>query len=224
MFAIETTQQTNRVVSQILHTLADEGFLIITNDEEEMSETTLHFALINYLYNALKLFLAEKENCFVAANLRISYDAENPLKWYAPDVLVAFDVENHERTSYHLPTEKIMPQVVFEVASAFTAGNDLGNKYADYARLGVEEYYLLDPDRSLLPDTLIAYQLQNSKLLPVPMKDKRIFSPRLGLEIIDTGDSFRLFDPQNSEPLHTPQEIAEENRILREKLAEIEIK
>lgn len=211
MLTVETLQPTNHVISQILHTLADEGFVTIINEDEEMSETTLHFALINYFYNALKLFLSEREDSFVAANLRISYDQTNPLKWFAPDVFVAFGAPRRERTSYHLPTEKIMPQVVFEVASEQTAGRDLGDKYADYARLGVEEYYLLDPERKYLPQPLLAYQRSEENLLvPVSLKDKRCFSPRLNLEIVDTGDNFRLFDSSENEFLMTPEETAAE--------------
>lgn len=222
MFAIETLQSENRVVSQLLHSLADEGFVNIVNEEEEMSETTLHFALINYLYNALKLFLSDRADCFVAGNLRISYDEKNPLKWYAPDIMIAFGVENRERTSYHLATEKTMPQVIFEVASEQTADRDVGEKYLDYARLGVEEYYLLDPEKNLLPAALIAYQRDNGRLLQAKAQNNRIFSARLGLEIVNTDDGFRLFNPITNETLSTPTQLAQENELLQKRVVELE--
>lgn len=215
MLEVETLQTENRVVNQILHALADEGFVTIAGEDEEMSETTLHFALINYLYNALKLFLSNSTNCFVASNLRIFYDEKNPLKWYAPDVLVAFGVSGGDRTSYNLATEKTMPQVVFEVASEQTADRDTGEKYLDYARLGVEEYYLLDPERGLLPSALLAFQREDDKLLPIKIANERVFSPRLELEIVNTDSGIRLFDPQAKHYLPSPQEMAQ-------RLAELE--
>lgn len=222
---IETLQPENQVLTSIFHALAENGLISIEGDDEEMSETTLHFKLIHYLYAALKLFLADRENCFVAANLRISYDDENPLKWYAPDVLVAFGVENRERRSYSLSSEKVMPQVVFEVASIQTADVDLGKKYVDYARLGVKEYYLLDVERQLLSQSLMAYQTKNGKLVPIEIHRQRIFSPLLNLEIVDTGDAFRLFNPANNEFLRSTEELAVEAARVREveaRLAELE--
>lgn len=224
MIAVETLQPENRVLTSILQTLAREGLVTVEGfeDEEEMSETTLHFAMVNYFYNALKLFLKERQNCFVAGNLRISYDPEQPLKWYAPDVFVAFGVENRERRSFNLASEKIMPQVVFEVASDTTYDADLGKKYADYAMLGVEEYYLLDPERNYLPTPLIAYQRENGILNPVKIENKRIFSPLLGLEIVDTGDNFRLFNPNTNEFLRSTEELVESEIKLRQRIAELE--
>lgn len=226
MFTVETLQSENRLVSTLLHTLANQGFVTLINeDDEDMGETTLHYKLVHYLFTALQLFLAGRADCFVAANLRFSYDENNPLKWYAPDILVAFGVENRERSSYHLPTEKVMPQVIIEVASDKTVGRDLGDKYLDYARLGVEEYYLLDAERLFLPRPLLAYQRDEDELLQIKIRNKRIFSPRLSLEIVDTGDDLRLFNPTTKEFLQSPADLAREAtraKALEQRVAELE--
>lgn len=208
MFAVETLQPENRVLSSILHALADEGYVTVTGDEEELSETTLHYKLVYYLFTALELFFKTRDNVFVASNLQISYDPKRPLKWCAPDILVAFGVENRERSSYNLPTEKVMPQVVFEIASEQTADKDVGEKYLIYSKLGVEEYYLLDPERSILPKQMTAYHRQDDVLLPINVSDNRVFSPRLGLEIVDTSENFRLFDPKTNQFLLSTDELA----------------
>jgi Uma2 family endonuclease len=208
MITVETLQPENRVLTTILHTLAEEGYLTVSVDEEEMSATTLHYKLIHYLFTALELFFKSRNDVFVASNLRISYDEKNPLKWIAPDILIAFGAEKHERSSYHLPTEKIMPQVVFEVASEQTADRDLGEKYLLYSKLGVEEYYLLDPDRSVLPKKMNAYHRQDGVLESIKVTQSKVFSPRLGLEVVDTGENFRLFDPNLSQFLPSVDELA----------------
>ncbi len=223
MITVETQETESRLVSTLLHTLADEGYVTIINeDDEDMGESTLHYKLVHYLFTALQLFLAKRSDCFLAANLRLSYDENNPLRWYAPDVLIAFGVENHERSSYHLPTEKVMPQVIFEVASEQTAARDVGENYLDYARLGVEEYYLLDPERTLLPRALIAYQRDDGELMQIKIHNNRIHSPRLGLDIVDTGKDFRLVNPATHEFLQSPAELAQETLKLKEQLAELE--
>jgi hypothetical protein len=88
--------------------------------------------------------------------------------------------------------------------------------------MGVEEYYLLDSERIYLPLPLMAYQRANERLKYVPAENNRIFSPRLGLEIVDTGKEFRLFNPANDEFLKTPQELETENEQLKARLMELE--
>lgn len=222
MISVETLQPENKVLTSILHALAEEGYVVIEGEDEEMSETTLHYELVLYLFTSLKIFFAQRKDCFVAANLRISYDAEKPLKWVAPGVFVAFGTENRQRSSYNLATERIMPQVVFEVASEQTADKDLGEKYLIYSKLGVEEYYLLDPERTLIPKQMTVYQRQNNALLPITISANRVFSPRLGLEIVDTGAEFRLFNPETNEFLRSTVEIAENEAALARRVAELE--
>jgi hypothetical protein len=72
---------------------------------------------------------------------------------------------------------------------------DLGGK-----RLGAEEYYLLDPERAFLPSPLMAFRRENGRLVSV-IENNRVLSPPLNLEIIDTGKSFRLFDPREQKVL-----------------------
>lgn len=213
---IETLTTENPVIDLILHTLAENNLVNIIGDDEEMSETTLHYLLTNYLFNALRLYFNLRDDVFIAANLRVSYDEQKPLKWYAPDVLIAFGVENRERSSYCLWQEKVMPQIVFEIASEFTAVKDLTEKLLAYEKLGVEEYYLLDPSHELLPKPLIAYHLdEDRELMKIKIQNNRIFSPRLNLEIVNTNAGFRLFNQEKNEFLRTPEEMAQ-------RLAELE--
>lgn len=221
MFTVETLETDNRIISTLLYTLENQGFVTIIN-EEEMGETTLHNKLLRYLTDCLELFLSQQPQTFVAANLNFYYDPENLLKWYAPDVLIAFGIPNRERSSYRLNDEIIVPQVIFEIASQNTYDNDLGKKYAEYARLGVEEYYLLDPERDLLPLPLMAFQRQKDSLAPVVVENRRVLSPRLGLEIVDTRETFRLFNPATNKFLSSAHELAEEKAALEIRIAELE--
>ncbi len=167
--------------------------------EKEMGETGLHYKLASLFYALLEQFFAEQNNVAVAANQMIYYEKREPKKWLAPDVFVCFDVENKMRRVFKTWQEGVFPQVVFEIASASTFENDLGGKRLDYARLGVEEYYLLDPERDYLPSPLMAFRRDKGRLVSKNVENNRVFSQLLKLEIVDTGKSFRLFDPESKE-------------------------
>lgn len=168
--------------------------------EDEMGETAIHFLLTSEFFHLLKQFFALREDVLTAANMMVYFDEGNARKWLAPDVFVCFGVENKLRKTYKVWEEvKIFPQVVFEIASENTVENDLGKKYLDYSRLGVEEYYLLDPERSLLPSPLMAFQKNDERLVAVNVENDRVFSPLMNLEIVNTGTSFGLFNPETKE-------------------------
>jgi Uma2 family endonuclease len=119
--------------------------------EGEMGETAAHYLLNSELFHVLRSFLKAQGNVVVAAKMMVYYDEGNPKHWLAPDIFVSFGTENKLRRVFKTWEEGVFPQVIFEIASDGTFENDLGGKRLDYARFGVEEYYLLDPEREYLP-------------------------------------------------------------------------
>lgn len=187
--------------------------------EDEMGETAVHYKQIALLFSLLEKFFASRDEVLVAANMTVYYDENARANWYAPDVFVCFGVDKRERRSFTSYKEGVFPQVVFEVASESTADVDMDKKFNEYNRLGAKEYYLLDPERAYLPQPLMAYQSEDdSGLLAVKVEDGRVFSPLLGLEIVDTGNTFRLFDNLSQEFLLTLDEAADGLEIVEEKL------
>lgn len=187
--------------------------------EDDMGETSIHAKLINRFLQMLLFYFEREREIFLSANMNLYYEEGNPNKWYAPDILIAFGVPNHERSSYKIWEEKISPQVIFEVSSERTWKTDISEKLEIYGQLGVEEYYILDPEFKYLPAPILAFNLQGERLLSAPVNNDRIFSPRLGLEIVRTENSFRLFDPKRQGFLRTLDEAESEVERLR---AEIE--
>ncbi|CAN5607781.1 Uma2 family endonuclease [soil metagenome] len=175
--------------------------------EDDMGETTTHYKLISYLFNALKVFFQHQTDVFIAANLNFYYDADDPKKYYIPDTMIAFGVSDQDRKTYKLWEEKLCPQVVFEVASESTWKKDITDKVEDYEKLGVEEYYILDSENLYLSLPLMAYRRdETGRFRLVVTETERIFSPLLGLEIVRTENRFRLFDPEKQEFLLTAEE------------------
>ncbi len=167
--------------------------------EGEMGETAIHYKLNSLFFTLLEFFFASRNDVTVAANLMVYYDKGNPKKWLAPDVFVCFGVENKLRRTFKTWEEGVFPQIVFEIASDSTFENDLGGKRLEYARLGVEEYYLLDPEREYLPSPLMAFRRNKGRLEMAQIENNRVASPLLELEIVDTGKSFRLFNSKTQE-------------------------
>ena len=63
-------------------------------------------------------------------------------------------VGKHERRSFRTWEEKAVPCVIFEITSEEGREVDAVEKPAVYARLGVKEYFLFDPERAYLISTL----------------------------------------------------------------------
>lgn len=167
--------------------------------EKEMGETAFHYKLIYLLFGILEQHFSNKKDLVIAANMMVYYDKGNIKKWLAPDIFVCLGVENTLRRTFKTWEEGVFPQIVFEIASESTFEKDLGEKRLNYARLGVEEYYLLDPEREYLPSSLMAFKRETGRLVSVNVVNNRVLSPLLNLEIVDTGKSFRLFNPQTNE-------------------------
>ena len=215
---LETSQTSTREIYYPLST-DDEEIIYPEQREDDMGETSIHAKLINKLLAMLLQFFEQREDVFLSSNMNLYYEEKNPNKWYAPDLLIAFGVPNHERSSYQIWKEQVFPQVIFEIASDRTWKTDVSEKLELYGVFGAEEYYILDPEFDFLPAPMLAFHRQNGRLLSAPIADNRIFSPRLGLEIVRTKNTFRLFNPNTTEFLRTLEEAESELDRLK---AEIE--
>ncbi len=185
--------------------------------EDDMGETSIHAKLVHRLLQMLLHFFEQRDEVFISPNMNLYYEKGDPNKWYAPDILIAFGVPNHERPSYHIWKENVAPQVIFEVSSERTWKIDISEKLEIYGQLGVEEYYILDPEFKYLPAPIMAFHHQNDRLLAATVNDGRIYSSRLELEIVRTENNFRLFDPQAKQFLRTLEESEGELERLKAK-------
>lgn len=179
-------------------TPAVEEILYPDSHEDDMGESDLHYWLISYLSNALRLLFRQQNEVMVAANMNFYYEPGRPEYYFTPDVMVAWGVTAKTRRVYKLWEEKVVPQVMIEVASDRTWKNDLSGKVKFYGEIGVEEYYVLDSE-DFLPVPLMAYRQENGRLKPLYLPEDSVLSPRLGWGIRLTENGFRLFNPTTQE-------------------------
>ncbi|MBC7795786.1 MAG: Uma2 family endonuclease [Pyrinomonadaceae bacterium] len=187
------------------------------SDGKPMTETDKHRKLINQLIDVLDIHFADDKNIYVTGNIMFYYEEGNPYRSVAPDVMFVRGVTDKDRRVYKLWEENTMPQVVFEITSRSTRSEDLHRKWNLYEKLGVLEYYIFDPEHEYF-EPFIACKRQEGELMQVEITEGRIFSEELGLEIVDTGETLRLFDPKTNVFLRTSQES---ENALREAETEI---
>jgi Uma2 family endonuclease len=176
-------------------------------DGKPMAETDVHRDLMNELIDGLGAFFQDRPDVYVSGNLLLYYEEGNPRKSVSPDVFVVFGVGNRKRRIYKLWQEGRGPDVVFEISSRGTWGEDLHKKFQLYARMGVGEYYIFDPEYDSLYQPLLAFRLEEGLYEPVEVVDGRAHSAALGLDLVDTGKTLRLFNPQTGRFLPNREEI-----------------
>ena len=199
-----------------------------SEERKKMGETDYQHIQISILEQMLRLFLMNRKDVYVASDLFVYYEEGNPNRRFAPDLMICFGAENKMRRTYKLWEEKIVPQVVVEVVSKETWQKDVTIKRRLYGKLGVEEYYIIDPEYKYLPSPLFAYRLEFGELVRQAVENKRIFSQALGLELVDTGEGFRFFNPATQTFLPTVEELSQinenilsENERLKAELARL---
>jgi Uma2 family endonuclease len=181
------------------------------SDGKPMVETDIHRKLMLYLTNCLEIFLAERENVYVTGNIMFYYVEGEPQEVVSPDVMVCFGVPKGDRTSYKTWEENdVVPSVVIELSSRSTWGKDRVEKKILYELLGVKEYYIFSPKIKKNEPILLAYKLENSVFVPITIENNRVPSEILGLELVMTDGTLRLFDLNTRSFLKTQEELSQE--------------
>ena len=157
------------------------------------------------------------------ADILVYPEEGNPRNRIAPDVLVAFGVGTHSRSSYLVWEEGKPPDWVLEVASPSTASKDLDFKRRAYAAMGVPEYWLFDPKGDVFPagqPRLQGLALSGggyARLAPRRVDGvEMIRSGVLGLDLRAEGEFIRMRDPATREDILHQREL----KALAEREAE----
>ncbi len=179
------------------------------SDGKPMAETDVHRRLMSDLIFELSNFFKDDPDVYVSGNLLLYYVEGNPGKRVAPDVFVARGVGKRARRVYKLWEERAAPDVVIELSSRQTWREDVDEKFELYQELGIREYFLFDPEYDYLIDSLVGYRLEEGRYSAIQAKSGRALIESLGLELVNTGQTLRIFDPRSGMMLPTPEEHAE---------------
>lgn len=147
------------------------------SDGRRMAENTLQAEWIMTIFGNLELLFAGRADVFVAMD-NLWYPVKGkPKRRVAPDVYVVFGRPKGRRGSYKQWLEGGVPlHVVFEVTSPGNRIGEMVRKLNFYEKYGVDEYYVIDPDRHQFD----VWHRVGRKLREVPV-DGTLVSPRLGI-------------------------------------------
>jgi Uma2 family endonuclease len=178
-----------------------------TSDGRPMAETDLHRDLMAALIGTLKDWFAGAPDVYVSGNLLVYYQRNNKRVHVSPDVFVVRGVENRTRDNYLLWEEGKGLDAVIELTSKTTMIEDIEQKYNLYvSKLGVKEYFLFDPEEEYLKPSFQGYRRVKSRFQPIKPVGGRLPSKVLGLHLERDGTQLRLWDPETSERVPTPEE------------------
>lgn len=192
------------------------------SDGKPMTETDLHARVLIYLRTALDFHFRNDPRIYVSGNLMLYYEEGNPSASVSPDVFVVKGISKKERRVYKLWEEGKAPDVAIELTSRSTRLEDVGNKRALYAELGISEYFIYDPLQEYLKPALQGYRLKGTEYEAVRGDTEgKIHSNVLSLDLQIVKGDLRLFDPQSHKYLLTPQEAQTEVERLQAELKKL---
>jgi Uma2 family endonuclease len=198
-------------------------------EEDLMGESRPHAALVEYLKHVLQ-WLFRHQACAIYENFNFFQTPDEQEYPLAPDVALIKGVTSSPDISWRVGVHGPAPQVVFEIASPKTWARDLEEKPAEYAVMGVQEYYAYDPYKTPLPlsrrkgGRLFGWQLDKDtglmqKMAPGP--DRRLWSQHLDSLLVPDGSYLRLYDRYGTLRL-TEGEAQAQARQTAERRAEAE--
>ena len=181
------------------------------SDGKPMAETDMHAVAIIDLRQRFDSFFADNPDTYVSGTIMM-YDVEGPGRTaVSPDILVSFGIGKKLRRTYKVWEEGKPPDFVMEFSSKGTFQNDLRDKKAHYASMGIPEYFLCDIDRRYLPTPLMGFRLKDGAYERIPENvDGSIPSVTLGLSFHLLDEGLAVYDEAMGRWLQTPAEAAEQ--------------
>ena len=184
----------------------------------------------------LNWHFANRDTTLITAELYIAPEPRSGIKGLrVPDLLIAFDVNPeacHRSNAYIISEQGKPPDFVLEVASRSTGRIDVRDKPADYAALGIPEYWRFDETGEyhgvrLAGDRLVGDRYEPIAIAELPDGGLEGYSEVLDLYLRWEDGWLQWHDPETGRAimnLAEMQHIAEEERQgrLEEQKARLE--
>lgn len=196
------------------------------SDGEPMAETQLHLQEMTYLLEALGERFLDEPDVFVGGNLFFYYEQGFRDAVVAPDTFVVKRLADGKalRRKYLLWEERRVPCFVVEVTSETTRKKDErdGSKWKLYEHLGIDEYFLFDPEGDYLIPRLQGYRLAGGRYRPIaPEPDGSLPSATTGILFQADGIRLRLTDAETGAVYLRAAEKTLRLRALEQELARL---
>jgi Uma2 family endonuclease len=187
------------------------------SDGRPMAETEIHLNEMLDLLAVLKRRYRGVPDVYVGGDLFLYYRQGDPRSVVAPDVFFVRGVPSGVRKTFKLWEEGVSPCFIIEVTSESTRDEDVRKKKVLYEQLGVEEYFLHDPEGDYLSPQLQGFRLFNDRYIPIrPKPDGSLESRTTGLTLRIEGTNLRLIDTATGERLLWVAEVDLARQVAEE--------
>lgn len=187
------------------------------SDGTPMGETEIHIQALMDALLSLKDFFLHQPDIYIAGNMFLYYEEGNPEAVEAPDLFVVKGVDKERRRTFQLWKEKAVPCFILEFTSKSSRVNDQVHKKSVYEMLGVQEYFLFDPEEEYLKPSLQGYRLTDTGYERLEAdKDGSLISRELGLRLQRESQQLRMSDLVTRDKVLNHSENVEARRIEAE--------
>ena len=163
------------------------------SDGHFLPENPLQARAVMNVRSALQHHFEKVDNVVLEGNMFVYYEEGNPAASIAPDVYVVLDHDLGDRSVYKLWEEGKPPDFALEVISPSSAIRNAREKRELYARLGIGEYFLFQPDSRKRGRRLVGYRLWDQTYEELPAEPSgAVRSAALGVSLRVEGQNLRL--------------------------------
>ena len=142
---------------------------------------------------ALQQHFDSVDRVVLEGDMFLYYEEGNPAASIAPDVYVVLDHDLGDRPVYKLWEEGKPPDFALEVISPSSELRNAHAKRALYARLGIGEYFLFQPDQRRRGRRLVGYRLWGQSYAELAAEPGgAVCSEALGVSLRAEGANLRL--------------------------------
>ena len=164
---------------------------------------------------------------FVGIDMLVYYERGNNGVSVVPDVFVSFGVPQRDLPNYKVWEEGRPPDVVWEFGPPSSIKGDAREKKEKYRRMGVREYWLVDPYGEHNDRRVQGFELVNGEYVELPWDEGpdgtvTVWSPALQLEQRFIDGQLRFWDRKTEKYLELPEEEERGAREQAEPRAESE--
>ena len=183
--AVPAVERTLPSVAGSVHYPDSDGHFLPDNPLQAHAVMNVRFALQHHFYKV--------DNVVLEGDMFMYYEEGNPAASIAPDVFVVLDHDLGGRGVYKFWEEGKPPDFALEVISPSSKIRNAVEKRALYARLGIGEYFLFQPDPQKRGRRLVGYRLWGQSYEEIPAElDGAVHSTALGVSLRVEDANLRL--------------------------------
>ena len=183
--AVEPAVRTPPVAPESVHYPDSDGHFLPAHPLQARAVLNSRFALQQHFDRV--------DNVVLEGNMYLYYEEGNPAASISPDVFVVLEHDLGDRPVYKLWEEGKPPDFALEVISPTSEIRNGEERRELYARLGIGEYFLFQPDPRCRGRRLVGYRLTGASYDEVPGEPGgALHSSALGVSLRVEGANLRL--------------------------------